>query len=292
MAAEVEQTVSTRPTLDSIFSSGELPEGNGKESEPTPEPVKEEAKSEVKAEEKVTSEPQKEEVKKEEVKTESAKEEAKAEAKEAPKEDRSKPDWESEENSYKKRHAEASRWANIEHEKNLKLEKQLEIIDKKLDGTYDPETDAMPAPTIREVALRGEITGKVKASEAMALEKFGSQEKVDAIVNEFEEKFGKNPIIVNRVLLSNSPVMEAAKVLNEHQFLNKWGTDTAQLETAIRKDEAAKWETKIEELANKRIEERLKKVSSQPKGIGDARTAVESDNSKSAGPKPLESIFA
>lgn len=279
--------------LESIFGG----------SSPKPEAIVEVASPEVKAEPepKVESAP---EAKPEaaEVKPEAAVEEkppekveAKVEAKPAEEKKGEAPkfDWEAEGNPYKKRYEDTRDWATRVNGDAAETRRQLDIVNAKLDGTYDPAKFEKPAPTTAEIQSEAEIKGKIKGSEMAAYQMYGGKEKVEAELKEFNDQFGSNEAVQYRVLRSEAPIIEALKVNREAAFIKKWGTNPESIETAIRKDHETAMEAKLTEKITKQIMTNLqKKDGASPtltnvRGVGDR-----GDNKSPAGPTPLTQIFS
>ncbi len=172
MEAEQQADSSPKPLSD-IFTRPDAPATSGSdEPSPTAEAKTEETKvadTAAPAEDKkaaVDGEPATSEVKAE-AKPEEAKTEEKAEAV-----GDTKPtvDWDSDENPFKQRVAtvekqynDTRQWARQEAAQRQKLQQQLDIISKKLDGTYDPEVDD-PRPDPQAVILQADAQGKMTGS--------------------------------------------------------------------------------------------------------------------------------
>lgn len=255
--------------------------------EETPPEVKPE-ETEVKPEEPVkkVTEPVKAspEVKPEEVKPEVKTEE--------------KPVWESDDNTYKKRYFDTQKWANKINQENLdikrqneSLQQQFSIINKKLDGTYNPEVDDIRPPDPTVIADTADTAGRIKASRSMAVSQYGEEylQKMlfspDAPFRQIEA----NPVIQMRVLSSDTPVLEALKIVKEKEFFDKWGYDPETIQKKM-------WESAKAELKEEVLKELKGKISlqeGQPTGIGSARSAaVGATPANQDGFKPLEQIFS
>lgn len=202
-------------------------------------------------------------------------------------------DWESDQNPYKKRQQESYELVRAQGSQNAELKRRLEILDAKLDGTYDPAKFEKPAPTTAEIQSEAEIKGKIKGSEMAAYQMYGGKEKVEAELKEFNDQFGSNEAVQYRVLRSEAPIIEALKVNREAAFIKKWGTNPESIETAIRKDHETAMEAKLTEKITKQIMTNLqKKDGASPtltnvRGVGDR-----GDNKSPAGPTPLTQIFS
>ncbi len=247
----------------------------------------EETKSEAKP-----AEPVKEETKQ----VEEAKVEAKTEVKEEKKEEpKPQADWDADDNPYKKRYWQTQQYSTTVQQQNAELKKQLEVINKKLDGTYDPAEEAANQVPVDQMTAAAEVRGKAVASRDNVIEWAKANGKdetwVDKQIEAFDRTLGQDPLNQVRVLKSNSPIMEAFKIMQEHSHRQKWGKDFGEMEKNIRADEAKKFETKLDELVNKRLEERLKNIGKQPTGIREAReSSVEKNGAWQ--PKSLDEILA
>ena len=189
----------------------------------------------------------------------------------------------------RKQYEDTRNWATQVNQDNLASKRQLEIINKKLDGTYDPEKDAVQAPNPNQIAAAAEAQGRVKASELMAREQYGN-EQIDAWMNELNTKYANDPVVQMRVLSHPTPVLEGIRVLKEAQFSAKYGRDPEKIEKAIRESVLKDMEPKIDDIVNKRIKERLSQKDSQVTTLADARSANDAKNAESASDS-LRDIF-
>lgn len=256
-------------------------------------PVAEEVKTEVKEAEPVVTEPKIEEPKTEvtsEVKTEEVKTEVKTEEK-------LPVNWEDENNTYKKRHKDAAKWANQVHQQNLALQQQLEIINKKLDGTYDPEQDAPPPIDPQAIAQESEFGGRIAASRESAFEIYGKGniEEGKKIVeqtlwadNAPFRQIEQHPMVQMRIMGSSSPVLEAMKIVKEYAFYQKFGNTPELIEDNIKKA----YEKEIEDRVTKKVLDKVKLKEEQVKGIGEVRSASVGGSPPAQNPfPPLSEIF-
>jgi len=257
------------------------------EAPPETKPQETEVKTEPKPEE-----PKKEEVKEPEVKPEVKTEEVKTEVK-----TEEKPNWDVDDNPFKKRYFDTQKWANKINQENLEIKRQNEalqhqfsILNKKLDGTYNPEVDDVRPPDPDVIADTADAAGRIKASRAMAVSQYG-EEHLNKMLFNPEAPFRQiqdNPVIRMRVLSSDTPVLEALKIVKEKEFFDKWGYDPETIQK--RMWESAKAELKEEVL--KELKEKISLKEEQPTGIGSARSAgVGGTPTNQDGFKPLETIF-
>lgn len=205
--------------------------------------------------------------------------------------------WEDDTNPYKKRHADAAKWANQVNMQNLQLQKQMEIINKKLDGTYDPEAEAKAEEIHPEqIARTAENVGRITASREAAFQIYGGgdNDKGQALVA--EKLWAENapfraiehlPQVQARVMNSPSPVLEAMKIVEEYAFAQKWGKSPTEIETNIKKA----YEKEIEDRVTKNLLEKMKLKDNQPHGISEARSSLPGGTNITQDHTPLTQIF-
>lgn len=284
---------------------GEKPSQPASVAETKPE-VKTEAKTEAKVEtkpEKVAEAPKVAEPAKETKTEEKVAAPAKDEKKDEKKEESSPTfDWEADANPHKKRASDLEKqvrdtrnWATQVNQEKVELQRQLEIINKKLDGTYDPEKDIPAPPPVEAITTAAVIKDRAQSSLESAVEwatKNGKdREWVEKQIEHFDSTLGLDPLVQLRVLKSRSPIMEAFSIMQEEAAKRKWGNNLGEMERNIRADEAKKFETKLEEMVSKRIEERLKNLDKQPTGIREAREATTDSTSNGWRPKSLDEVL-
>lgn len=209
----------------------------------------------------------------------------------------SSTNWEDDTNPYKKRHADASKWANQVHMQNLDMKRQLDIINKKLDGTYDPEAEAKANEIQPEALARtAENVGRITASREAAYQIYGQGDsaKGEQIVS--DTLWANNapfraiehlPQVQARVMNSPSPVLEAMKIVDEYAFAQKWGKTPQEIESNIKKA----YRKEIEDQVTKDFLEKMKIKDSIPQGISDARSAGPGGATIAQEYTPLSQIF-
>ncbi|MDZ4345293.1 MAG: hypothetical protein U1E51_22985 [Candidatus Binatia bacterium] len=213
---------------------------------------------------------------------------------EVKKEEPSKPvvNWDTDENPYKKRHKDAGDYANRVNRENLELKRQFEVINKKLDGTYDPAVDDVKAPAPEEVMSNGQLIGRVGASLTAAIEIYG-EETVNREINEFHQTFGQNPIIQQRVKSADLPAVEALKVMKEYRFVKEHGSDPDKIMESVRKSLIEELTPKIREEESQKLMARLDKKGKEVEGLGKVRGSSRVGDEKSnSGPVPLDHLFS
>jgi hypothetical protein len=199
--------------------------------------------------------------------------------------------------NWEKRYWDTQRYATQVNQQNANFQRmlaeqqrQLEIVNKKLDGTYDPVKDEAPQVTPDEIAERAESAGRIAASRSGAMQIYGADnvEKMlwtpDAPFREIEN----NPLIRARVLNAESPVMEAINCTKEHLFYKKWGYTPE----AIEKNMRAELEKEIREKVTKEFQSKISGKDSIPTGIGDARSVASGGTPQPSGEfTSLDKIF-
>ena len=215
-------------------------------------------------------------------------------AAETPKEEAKKPsfDWESDDNPYKKQYKDTRDWATSVNREKAELTRQVGLINKKLDGTYDPETDEPKTPSQQDLTQGAEIAGKIKASRRVASEIYG-EENIKKLIFDENAPFRRienDPYVAARVLSADAPVLEAMKILEERAFYAKWGNNPSEIETSIRKKAEEELTQQLTEKITKQVMDRFSLKERQSPGLGDAR-ASEGNKSTTTGPPSLTSIF-
>lgn len=248
--------------------------------EPSPETEKVET-----AEVTETEKTKEEQAVKETVKTEE-------DAVEAKKEEDVKPEanWDDSKNPYKQRYQDTQKWANNINMQNVELKRQLDIINKKLDGTYDAEAEEN-ANQIKpeEIAYTAETTGKIVSSREAAFTIYG-EDLVNKTLFAPDAPFRQIqdlPQVQARVMTSPSPVLEAMKVVREYAFNAKWGNAPEEIEANIKKA----YEKELEDVVTKKILEKMKLKEKQPQGLKDARGAQPGGMPAQSGLTPLSEVF-
>lgn len=298
-----EEVKSPMTSLSTVFSGAapdDAPETGVAEATPLEEKSAVETKPETKPEVSPVVEA------KPEAKPTPVKEEAKPEGEAKPAEEakpkeepsRAKNVWESDENPYKKRYKDAGDYATRVNRDNLDLKRQLDVINKKLDGTYDPEKDAIPEPTAEEVAGRAELVGRARASleAAYQLAEVNGEDKtaVDQDIEEFDRLFGNNPIADHTIRTAANPVLAARRFLKEYRFVEKFGRDPDKIIENVRKALIDELTPKIREEESQKLMARLEKKGKEVAGIGAARGSGDNRESKPipVGQTPLGQIFS
>jgi hypothetical protein len=205
--------------------------------------------------------------------------------------------WEDDTNPYKKRHADAAKWANQVHMQNLQLQKQMEILNKKFDGTYDPEVEAKASEVQPEtIARTAENVGRITASREAAYQIFGEGDSTKGEQIVAEKLWAENapfraiehlPQVQARVMNSPSPVLEAMKIVDEYAFAQKWGKTPKDIEANIKKA----YEKEIEDRVTKNLLEKMNLKDKQVNGISEARSSVPGGTSITQDSTPLTQIF-
>ena len=207
----------------------------------------------------------------------------------------SKPsvNWDSDENTYKKRYYDTAKWANNINQELAGIKKDVSIANKKLDGTYDAEAEAKAAEVDPQILTQqAETRGKVSASMVMAEEQFGKeyvQKMIFADDAPFRQ-YDNDPYVQGRVLSSNAPVMEAIRILKEREFFGKYGHEPDKIITNIRAEVEKELTDKVTKQVTEQIMKRIDEKGKQITGLSNARGSETKTEVKQT-VKPLSSIF-
>lgn len=221
-------------------------------------------------------------------------EEEKAEEVESP-----QVDWDSEKNPYKKRHKDAGDYANRVNQKNIQLERQIDerlnIINKKLDGDYDPEKDGqVDIPDTASIEAEAELAGKLTASRLAAIDKH-SEEFVNKTVLDEDSEYRKiqaeNPSVGQRVISAESPILEAIKVVEEINFFKEHGTDTKKIEARFYEKFKTTEIPKLKEEITKEIMDNINGQKQLTNGVRSARGVETKPDFKGEEDMSLDGIF-
>jgi hypothetical protein len=216
--------------------------------------------------------------------------------------DASDADESASENPVEKRLRDTHAWANKVNQEKLQLQKQLEtqqeridILTKKLaDPEYDPAQDPKYAgPTPEQIAETSLMAGKALASRDAAYREHG-QERVDAIVGEFNRLFADNEAMQTAVRTAQNPIHQAMDIVEDFYFKNKYGFKPTQIKESIRKELEADLRKTIRSEILAEIREGKTLKDSSAKGLSDIRggNGSESSKFKSEGAvTPLGNIF-
>lgn len=300
-----ENSDDAKVATDAKDATGEHDKKEGSEKVKEPSPSGQEAEVRSKVEEALKGSENKE-----------TKEKPADKAKEEPaKEEQAKGStWESDENPYKsevvktrQQLADTRRWSNELNKQNLGLQRQLQRLEKKIDGTYDPDEEKRRDEEERRIAAEqgfnpeeaqyvGELKGRTAASLADAYEKYG-KEKVDAEIVEFDRLFKDNQLMMHRVTNSRRPIQEAMKILHEFRTAQKYGTaDLEDLLTKVREEAKGELRPQLVEEITKEIMSKLDLKNKETTGIRGLRGAERESLAERNGdgkdePKPLGQLF-
>lgn len=305
MFIEGQKAESSSKPLDAIFGRPDAPVSSDSDDSPSPT---ETAKAEdlkvgdgavaaedkkVTAETKVEGEQAKSEVKAEaETTDDKSKEDAKAVSDTKP-----TVDWDAEDNPYKQKFATIEKqyndtraWARNEGAQRQKLQQQLDIINKKLDGTWDPAVDEIK-PDPQAVILEAEAKGKMAGSLDAAYRQYG-KETVDKDIARYNELFAENPYIQSQVWNSPAPVFAALKTLRDFDIAEKYKTsDVSELIEKVKTEARTELEKELTEKITKQLMDGIAMKGKAPTGITGARAAVKVEGEKAPSERPLRSFF-
>lgn len=225
---------------------------------------------------------------------------SKAKEGDKPSDEKKAEQWESEENTYKKRFQDTSANWNKEHQEKLQLQQavaQLQqestVLRKIADGTYDPEKDdpraSITPETIATQALRA---GKTLASHNAAVEAFGA-ETVEADLAEFHNLFGNNSQVQALVLNHDSPVYEARRIMDRVRFEKQYGSTPTDWKKNIRAEVEKELKDSMRKELTEEIMGRVDKKKGHPAFSSSRGSNGMGKDAKpnSNGPVPLKKLF-
>lgn len=294
MAKDIGNFFSTGPQEVSSSKEGDTPSPSATESKPSasPEPEKKVVEEQSTKEEAVKEEKKETEPAKGKEKAQEKKEEA------APVKEKSLDDWKSEAETNHKRWQDTARWANDLNQKhrsmseqNNVLMKNLDILNKKLDGTYDETRDGqMVDPSSVQAAdqtvSRYESVGRAKASLSAAYEKYG-QKDTDGFLSEYVQRFGNDPFVQQRITSAEMPVEEAISAVKLARFFDKYGNTPDLILEALKKEVLPS--IRAEEKA--KVMESLKAKNEEPKGVTELKAAPAPNKSQKPTGNSLKKLF-
>lgn len=212
-----------------------------------------------------------------------------------------KPNWDDDNNPWKKkanefdqRYRDTHRNWNSLNQQNQELQRQLTILSKKFDGTYDPQVDEPPPPDPNAIRTWGAIEGKAQASFAAAVRTHGEQKVMQAL-EKYAQVFGNDRSVQERILLSDDPVQGALDALAGYEFFNQYGNDPSKIIETIRTQLETELTPKIAEREAKRVMDELAAKKREPDGIGrvlggSGATDKQISKDNAGRPKPLSAM--
>ena len=204
-------------------------------------------------------------------------------ADDAPAKESAGRDWDADDNPWKGKAAELEKrvkdtrdFSTQVNQQLADLKKQNEILQKKVDGTYDPATDGMPSPdqVAEEVRIREVTQARAKASVEAAKRIYGADALHAAIFADdapFRKIEQEEPAVAAAIMAADAPAIAAMELLEVRRFEARWGRTPTDIEKAIRADQRALAEKDFNERLAKRTADRAEKRQSQPRGVADAR---------------------
>ena len=169
-------------------------------------------------------------------------------------EEKLKVDYESDDNVYKKRFRDTSNWATNLNKQVVDQNREIAILKKKADGTYDEEIDN-PPPDPEAIRTKAETDGRSIASREIAVAQFGEETVLKDLLK-FREVFGQDIHMQGSVMAAEQPVIEAIKAVRRYEFFEEYGADPGAIMDKIKTKALAEYTDKMRETI--REEERAK----------------------------------
>lgn len=198
--------------------------------------------------------------------------------------------FESEMKAITQKHQEAVQWAQRVSSENGQLRRQLDMINKKLDGQWteqDEQQQQVVGPSPEQMLHMANVEGKISASLQYAYDSLGEEKVKELLFNPDSpyQKIANNPTVQMQVFSSDAPVMEALKITEATMFFDKWGRDPKAIETNMRKS----IEGELTEKITQQVMKRLSGKTQPPVGLRDVK-AVETATEGTAF-TPLDQLF-
>lgn len=286
-ASSSESTDSTKGESSPETGAETLPDTKGDESKETPPPSEDKPKEETK--------PAEDAEKKED--------KPRTEEKEPAKDDKAAADKvKAEDLTFKQRFEETAKWGHALNEQNQQmrtlLEQQtqkLEMLQKKLDGTWTDEDDAKleRGSSTEEVATRAVQVGKALASKAALYRELGEAEATK-VLTEYNQLFGGNETIRNIVANEESPAHAAALLVERYHFEQEHGRTPKEWKASIEKAYRTSMEKEIRKSILEEIRAGRNKREATPESLSEVRGSGdqgENGKLKEEQPTPLKDIF-
>lgn len=155
-------------------------------------------------------------------------------------------------------------------QKQQALESKLDIVMKKLDGTYDEAKDG-PKPPQPDEVQRSE---RVATSHWAAVDKYGEEYVMKTVWADDApfRKFDNDPAVQARVMNSRVPILEAIKVVKEAEAKEKYGDDPETMRKTITEELK---ESLTKEIRQQLLKELGRGTNEEVKGLANVRQAAD-----------------
>jgi len=276
-------------SLDAFLAppSPAKPEGEGKEE------VKEAAKDDTKAEEKKPEgdgKPEEKASPEPDKKPDEKLDPDKDKKPEEKPEEKPKVDYESDDNPYKKRYRDTSSWATSLNQKQKTHDREILILQKKADGTYDEERDN-PKRTEEQIETEAAARGRSIASRDAAISMWG-EDVVEKDLTAFNEIFKDDVYMLGSVASADQPVVEAIRALRRYEFHKEYGDDPVEIIKKVGEKAVKGAGEKIQSDEAAKLAARVKVEGEEAKGLaGLAAKGSERVSAEPAKVVPLKDVF-
>ncbi len=176
-----------------------------------------------------------------------------------------KPDWDSDDNPYKKRFRDTSNWATNLNQKQKDQDREILILKKKVEGTYDEERDE-PKQTPEDIQVEAENLGRAKASRQAAITRWGA-EAVEKDLNKFNDIFSGDVHVLGSVASADQPVIEAIRTLRRYEFFEEYGEEPTEIVKKIGEKAVKGAGDTIRGEESKKLADRVKVADAEAKGL-------------------------
>lgn len=173
---------------------------------------------------------------------------------------------------FEKRYYEASKWGNQAHQKLKEM------------GYDNYQEEITEEQKLADLAFNE----REKASHRIAKDLYGEQNVYDKLYadNAPFKQLLSDPNVMMRVRNADAPVMEALKVLDEHEFFSKYGTNIKEIPNKIKKEVEAELREKI----TKELQKKLSSKEQLPKTLAGVKS-TDTKNNDVFEPTPFNKLF-
>ncbi len=190
-----------------------------------------------------------------------------------------------------KRLRDTQNWATDLNKQVQEQNRQMAIMAKKIDGTFDEEKDD-PKQTVEQIETAAEVRGRTRASRETAVGKFG-EDKTTEDLQKFHDIFGQDRHIQASIIEQDMPALEAIKMVRRHEFFEEFGYEPDEIIEKVRVKVRVEETDKIREEEVAKLADRIKGKKGEAVGLAglSSKGGTTPSTEKAKGPAPLKSMF-
>ena len=207
-----------------------------------------------------------------------------------PDEEKPKIDWEADDNPYKQRHRDTANWASDLNKKQQSHDREILILNKKIEGTYDEEKDN-PKETPEQIESRASRQGRATASHESAISRWG-EDVVEKDLTKFQDVFRDDVFMLGSVAQSDQPVIEAINALRRYEFFEEYGHDPVEIVKRIGEKAVKAAGDTIREEESQKLAARVKASDGEATGLAGLTSKTQERSSRETEKTaPLTEVF-